>query len=143
MGSTNKVLLSHPEIISSKIDSFDSQKEELLSQQSMENNMDVPDTAHYVDNKYVPIHDLNFNTGLAGDVITSILRKAQRDEQILKNISKSNKQGFKFISSMETAKKFSADVIFKHGECYLDEDILLMAINAKQKKRETFQRKDM
>ena len=40
---------------------------------------------------------------------------------------------------MKTAKKFSAGVIFKHGKCYLDEDVLSMAVNAKQKKDKQFQ----
>ena len=140
-GPLNRILLSHPEIISSKIESFDSQENEqdgLQSQAIMDDNIAVSNTPHHIDNNYLPIPDLNFNTGYAGDVITSILRKAQRDQQILKNISESNKQGSNFITSMGTAKKFSAGVIFKHGMCYLDKDILSMAINARQKKEKHF-----
>ena len=35
-------------------------------------------------------------------------------------------------------KKWSAGVIFKSGKCYLDKDVLSMAINAKQKKDNEF-----
>ena len=137
-GPLNRVLLSHPEIVSSKPDSIDT----MVPSQSNDtvDNSNVVDnkSRHYVDDKYVPIEDLNFNSGFAGDVITTILRKAQRDEQILKNISLSNDYGSDFISSMETAKKSSAGVIFKHGKCYLDEDILSMAMNAKENKEKQF-----
>ena len=65
-GPLNRILLSHPEIISSKIDSFDSQKDGLPSQSMMDNNMDDTENiapANNVGNKYLPIQDLNFNTG--------------------------------------------------------------------------------
>ena len=72
------------------------------------------------------------------DVIQSILCKAQRDQQVLQNIAASNKEGSTFISSMEKAKKFSAGVIFKNGKCLLDEDVLTLALNAKEKKENQF-----
>ena len=95
-------------------------------------------SCHDVDDTFVPIKDLNYNSGFASDVIATILRKAQRDEHFLKNISLSTEHGSNFISSMETAKKFSAGVIFKHVKCYLDEDVLSMEMNAKEKKEKQF-----
>ena len=140
-GPLNRVLLSHPEIISSKPNSMDKMIPSISNDITTVDNIstEVKNVSrHDVDEKFVPIEDLNFNSGFAGDVIATILRKAQRDAQILKNISLSNEHGSNFISSMENAKKFSAGVIFKHGKCYLDEDVLSMAMNAKEKKETQF-----
>ena len=77
---------------------------------------------------------IHFNTGYAGEVIQTILKKAQPDEQTLRNIEESKEKGLNFCGSIEKVKKWSAGVIFKTGKCYLDKDVLSMVIHAKQKK---------
>ena len=137
-GPLNRILLSHHEIISSKITPTEVEENAITS--ASISDISFPN-ANKNDDKKVLIEDLNFNSGFAGKVIQTILQKAQRDQQILKNISLSNEKGCSFLSSMESAKKFTAGVIFKHGKCYLDQDVLAMAENAKQKKENQYKQK--
>ena len=71
-------------------------------------------------------------------MIQTILKKAQRDEQTLRNIEGSKLNGISFCKSIEKVKKWSAGVIFKSGKYYLDKDVSSMAINATQKKYNEF-----
>jgi len=136
-GPLNRLLLTHPEIISSKPSPAITSSLPRSTEPNIDTNIATPSPPAAPKNtNKVHIEDINFKTGYAGEVIRSILRKAQRDEQILKNIDLSNKIGTDFLSSMETAKKWSAGIIFKSGKCYLDKDVLSMVIKAKEKKNE-------
>ena len=63
------------------------------------------------------------------------LTRPREINSLFENVSESKKQGSNFMTSMETAKKCSTGVIFKHGKCYVDIDILSVAVNAQQKRR--------
>jgi hypothetical protein len=97
-----------------------------------------PNNEVIVPEKYVNFDELNFNEGYAGRVIQSILRKAQRDTQTVKNIELKLNHGNDFIASMKNVKRWSASVIFKKGKCYLDEEVLQMAASDKRKKDNAF-----
>jgi hypothetical protein len=112
-----------------------------ISQQSTVNHdSDVifPNNEVIVPEKYVNFDELNFNEGYAGYVIQSILRKAQRDTQTVKNIELKLNHGTEFIASMKNVKRWSAGVIFQKGKCYLDEEVLEMAASVKRKKDDAF-----
>ena len=86
----------------------------------------------------IDVEDLNFNEGFAGDVIQTILRRAQRDQQTLNNLRKTKKIGSDFTSSMKSSTKWTAGIIFDKGKCYLDEEVLELAKAAKEKKQNKF-----
>jgi hypothetical protein len=153
-GPLNQILLTHPDVASSKSAVVSSNIQDHrnidieimrgptaskingISQQSAVNhdsdvifaNNDV-----ILPEKYVDFEEPNFNEGYAGHVIQSILRKAQRDAQTVKNIELKSNHGNDFIASMKNVKHWSAGVIFKKGKCYLDEEVLEMAASAKRK----------
>jgi len=98
-GPLNKILLSHPEIIGIKI-SVDTPPPINTSDSDTTTSPQPPSSPSNSNNQEVCIEDINFNTGFAGNIITNIIRKSQRDQQIIKNINASNKKGTSFLSSM-------------------------------------------
>jgi len=86
---------------------------------------------------FVNMDDLNISNGFAGETLTSILRKLQRDKQTKMNLQKSKKNGIDFLESMSHVKKWSSGTIFENNKCHLDEEVLKMAsINAMKKQKE-------
>ena len=115
-GPLNKILLWYPEIACSKPSPGIQE-----TQDNLANNKDIniqdsspsfsKDTAPKVEIGYIYF---NFNPGYAGEVIQTILKKAQRDEQTLRNIEGSKLNGISFCKSIEKVKKWSAGVkLFK------------------------------
>ena len=86
----------------------------------------------------IDVEEINFNEGFAGDVIQTILRRAQRDQQTLTNLRKTKKIGTDFTTSMKNSTKWTAGIIFDKGKCYLDEEVLQLAKAAKEKKQNKF-----
>ena len=83
----------------------------------------------------IDVDDINFNEGFAGDVIQTILRRAQRDQKTLQNLRKSKKLGTDFTTSMKSSSKWTAGIIFDKGKCYLDNKVLQLAKDVKEKKQ--------
>ena len=136
-GPLNKILLQHPEISCSK-PSLPTQQNLGKTEENDTNKQVLTPSSSQDTSSKVEIEDINFNSGYAGEVIQTILKKAQRDEQTLRNIEESKEKGLNFCDSIEKVKKWSAGIIFKTGKCMLDKDVLTMAINAKQKKDNNF-----
>jgi hypothetical protein len=155
----NQILLTHPDIASSKSVVVDSNIQDHrnidieitrglialeingVSQQSTFSNgsdVMVPNNDVIVPEKYVDFDELNFNEGYAGHVIQSILNKSQRDAQTVKNIKLKSNHGNGFVASMKNVKRWSAGVILKKCKRHLDKEVLEMAASAKRKKDDTF-----
>ena len=115
-GPLNKILLSHPEISSNKINGSSNQG----------------------CNTVVDTNEININGGFAGNVIASIVRQAQRDQQTINNLNKTKADGINFTTAMKNSTKWTAGVIFDKGKCYLDEEVLKLASDAKEKKQSKF-----
>jgi len=84
------------------------------------------------------VEDINFNEGFAGEVIQTILRRAQRDQQTLDNLRKTKKLGTDFTTAMKSSTKWTAGIIFDKGKCYLDDEVLQLAKASKEKKQNKF-----
>ena len=103
-GPLNKILLQHPENSCSKPSLFtqlnfgNSEKNEGTNVQDF-----TPSSSQDTSSK-VESEDINFNSGYAGEVIQTILKKAQRDEQTLRNIEESKEKGLHFCDSIEKVK---------------------------------------
>ena len=86
----------------------------------------------------IDVKEININEGFTGDVIQTILRRVQRDQQTLTNLRKTKKIGTNFITSMKNITKWTAGMIFDKGKCYLDEEVLELAKAAKEKSQNKF-----
>ena len=142
-GPLNKVLLHHPEIRSSKPPSPSdipptlSNEDSPIASPSSEDPLS-PIPRPLMNEGVIDVDDINFNEGFAGDVIQTILRRAQRDHKTLRNLRQSKKLGTDFTSSMKSSSKWTAGVIFDKGKCYLDHEVLQLAKDAKEKKQSKF-----
>ena len=123
-GPLNRILLSHPEIKSTN----------LKNESPIESNDGIHDNSPIAMNAT----DLNINGGFAGNVIASILRQAQRDQQTIENLNKSKEDGLDFTTAMKNTTKWTAGVLFDKGKCYLDEEVLRLASDAREKKESKF-----
>jgi len=110
-GPLNKILLHHPEISCSKPSPIDSPPR-LTNEDSPTSSPSSEDSRSPIarslmknndTNKKdtIDIEDINFNEGFAGDVIQTILRRAQRDQQTLINLRKAKKIGTDFTTSIK------------------------------------------
>ena len=75
-GPLNQILLSHPEIVTSK--NIASTQEVSLPTLESDDTSTLSSSSP-TPQKGIDIEELNFNNGFAGDVIATILRKSQRD----------------------------------------------------------------
>ena len=123
-GPVNWILLSHPEIQSTNL------KNESSIEATRNNGLH--------DNSPITVTDVNINGGFAGTVIASILRQAQCDQQTIENLNKLEDDGVDFTIAMKNSTKWTAGVLFDKGKCYLDEEVLRIASDAKEKKESKF-----
>ena len=84
-GPLNRLLIQHLEIVSSR-QSPDVQSSQTSSTNEHINSDNPSPSPSPAMKMKVEIQDINFNSGYAGEVIQSILKKAQRDQQMLHNI---------------------------------------------------------
>ena len=115
--SLNMILLSHPDIISSKPSA-------LIFIEKGTNNLSSTISTKYnerfnsshendcFDIEKVHINKLNITDGFAGKTLCTILQKLQRDTQTLKNLKSSRDNGRTFLDTMKHVKKISSGVIF-------------------------------
>ena len=104
-GPLNKVLLHHIEIKSSKPACSIHDSPPRLSPGTSPRSSPTPMPPRPLMKKdVIDVKDLNFNEGFTGDVIQTILRRAQRDQQTLNNLRKTKKIGSDFISFMQVTK---------------------------------------
>lgn len=129
-GPLNQALLLHPQIASTNKD----ESSTVLDQ------IDVPVVSPTINNE-LDLSNLNMVNGFAGDTLCSIIRRLQRDEQTMKNLQKSKKEGTDFISTMKHVKKWSAGIIFDNNKCHLDEEVLQIARSFVEKKAVEFWKK--
>ena len=123
-GPLNKILLHHPEISSTNSENRLSPEE----CNSLHNNNPIE----------FKTTELNINEGSAGNIIASIVRQAQRDKQTIQNLNKAKNDGIDFTTAMKNSTKWTAGVIFDKGKCYLDEEVLKLALDAKERKQGKF-----
>ena len=124
--SLNKILLHHPEVSNTNSDSQLSPKDQ--SDNPLHNNNPI----EFKTTKF------NINEGFAGNVIASIVRQAQRDKKNIQNLNQAKDDGIDFTTAMKNSTKWTAGVIFDKGKCYLDEEVLKLALVAKEKKQGKF-----
>ena len=123
-GPLNRNLLSHPEIQSTNLKN--------------ESSIEATSNDRLHDNSPIGATDLNINGGFAGTVIAFIIRQAQHDQQTIENLNKSNEDGVDFTTAMKNSTKWTAGVLFDKGKCYLDEEVLRIASDAKERKESKF-----
>lgn len=138
-GPLNKALLSHPDMICTNPNSLSTPEapnmisndnsfaSSVSSTLSHSESLDSVDNNSIVTNersKGSDIREVNITDCFAGETLCSIYRKLQRDQQTLKNLDNSKKNGNDFIESMQNVKNWAAGVIFDHNKCYLDKEVL-------------------
>jgi len=141
-GPLNKILLSHPEIISTKPTSeiTDIPAPNMISNDSSSASVSSSPSS---DNskKGIDVADMNISEGFAGEVLRTIVRKLQRDKQTLDNLQKSRDTGTDFLQSMKHMKRWTAGVIFENKKCHLDEEVLQIATEHMKKKEQAYWKK--
>ena len=123
-GPLNKILLHHPEISKTNM-----------------SNPSSPQECHRLNNNSpteIDTNELNINQGFAGNIIASIVRQAQRDQQTIQNLDKARDDGIDFTTAMKNSTKWTAGIIFDKGKCHLDEEVLKLASDAKERKQNKF-----